>query len=110
MIKSTGGIPLSLEESKSPYDASIYYGYGDSVPRRVDHKFKAHEKEATCLTFNYSGTLLATGGADNLIKIWDINRGCESVPIKSFNKPISCIAFAKDNEFLMMACSIDRQI
>lgn len=107
MIKSNG--TFIQEEQKSPFDGmtqSVYYG--DCIPNRVDHKFKAHDKEATCLAFNYSGSLLATGGADACIKIWDISRGCECNPIKSFTRPISCIAFAKDNETLMMACSIDR--
>lgn len=47
---------------------------GDYVPSRVEHKFHAHEKEATCVKYNSSGSLLATGGADAIIKIWDINR------------------------------------
>lgn len=84
-------------------------GY-DSIPNRVDHKIKAHDKEATSLAFNFSGSLLATGGADSVIKIWDIGKGCECVPLRGFTKPISCLSFARDNEFLMMACSIDRQI
>lgn len=48
--------------------------YGDSTPNRVDQKLHAHEKEATCVKFNVNGSLLATGGADSLVKIWDVNR------------------------------------
>jgi WD40 repeat protein len=69
---------------------------GDYAPSRVDQKLHAHEKEATCVAFNNSGNLLATGGADSLLKIWDINRYCEVTPIKVFSKPLSAIAFAKD--------------
>ena len=46
----------------------------EMVPNGVEYKFKAHDKEATCMHFNHSGSLLATGGGDSIIKIWDINR------------------------------------
>eukprot|EP00347_Sterkiella_histriomuscorum_P010061 403338836 len=85
-------------------------GYKECTPSSVEFKFHAHEKEGTCVKFNNSGNLLASGGADSVIKIWDLNRQCESTPIKSFQKPISCMSFARDSESLMMACSIDRKI
>jgi len=40
----------------------------------VESRLKAHEKEATCMMFNYSGDLLASGGGDSIVKIWDLNR------------------------------------
>ena len=105
MVKSSG-----LDLKTSSFEAQVFGGGYDSIPNRVDHKIKAHEREATSLAFNFSGSLLATGGADSVIKIWDMSRGCESVSLKGFSKPISCLSFARDSEFLMIACSVDRQI
>ena len=48
------------------------------TPSYVSAKHFAHEKGATCLAFNQMGNLLATGGGDAVIKIWDINKGTES--------------------------------
>lgn len=39
----------------------------------------AHKKWCMCLDFNQSGTLLATGGFDNKVRVWDVEtRTCEA--------------------------------
>ena len=47
------------------------------VPSKVEIKIAAHKQEATCLTFNSLGDALASGGADNLIKLWSVQNGKE---------------------------------
>ena len=47
------------------------------VPTKVEFKIAAHKQEATCLAFNTLGDAIATGGADNLIKLWSSANGKE---------------------------------
>ena len=35
---------------------------------------EAHEGQVTCLLWLYDGSILATGGRDNTIKLWDVER------------------------------------
>jgi WD40 repeat protein len=66
----------TLETMNHRFEDYVSYGF-ESVPSRVEYKLFAHEKEATCVTFNSTGNLLLTGGGDSLIKIWDLHRACE---------------------------------
>ena len=78
-----------------------------------EHKAVHSGLEATCVRFNLSGSLLGTGGADSVVKIWDMMQGglgeCTD-SVKLFGtKPVSCIAFSSTGD-LLMACSVDRQL
>jgi len=44
------------------------------LPNKVHTKFEAHEGEVNALKFDPSGHLLATGGGDRKIKLWDLNQ------------------------------------
>jgi WD40 repeat protein len=81
----------------------------DVVPSHVTQKYFAHEKEATCLAFSLGGNLLATGGGDGLIKIWDVNKECETQMLKAFNRALTCVAFSYDSENVM-GCSVDKSV
>ncbi len=79
----TGGGMLSRSQSTAisqstieefTYDSqSFSYGGVETKPHQMEHiSLEAHSgKEATCVRFNSQGTMLATGGADSVIKIWD---------------------------------------
>lgn len=49
----------------------------DSHSLRADliHKRKPHDAPVICSAVDHTGTLLATGGADGVVKVWDISRG-----------------------------------
>lgn len=83
--------------------------HGDYVPTSVAHRIHAHSKEAICVTFNSYGSLIATGGGDNLVKIWDLNRNNEPTTLKLFGKPISAITFTTDVDRII-ACCLDNTI
>jgi len=42
------------------------------MPNRFITKFPAHQEEFTAMVFNPSGDVLATAGADKLVKLWNI--------------------------------------
>ena len=43
-----------------------------TMPNRFITKFPAHHEEFTAMVFNPSGDVLATAGADKLVKLWNI--------------------------------------
>lgn len=68
------------------------------VPTKVEFKIAAHKQEATCLAFNTLGDAIATGGADNLIKLWSSANGKEVQSLRGFSKAITDVALSLDNE------------
>ncbi len=67
-------------QTMSQKSAGMFFGPTsfDSLPSKVQHRVFAHENEAICLAFNCTGALIATGGGDCLIKVWDIERNMDS--------------------------------
>jgi WD40 repeat protein len=65
------------------------------VPTRPEHKIFAHEKGVLCVAFNNTGNIVATGGGDNCVKIWDTEHGSEIYSINNaFSKSVNAIAFS----------------
>jgi WD40 repeat protein len=60
---------------------------------------KAHALEITCLTFNSDGTLLATGGSDGTVKVWDMKTRKQSVVLRGYLEP-RALAFSPDSKTL----------
>ena len=89
------------------YDSSSFsYSGVETKPTQMEHIFEgAHSgKEATCIRFNAQGTLLATGGVDCTVKIWDCQQSSTSFEcidtVKIFQKPLSALAFSHNGEYL----------
>lgn len=49
--------------------------YLDSLPTGVQMKFDAHEGEVNAVRWNPMEHIVATGGADRKVKIWDVSKG-----------------------------------
>ena len=89
------------EDGGGGYDHMLSGGSGPEIKPKwpeFEHKQAHSGLEATCLKFNMNGTLLGTGGADSMVKIWDLQYGGlgECVDqVKLFgSKPVSCLAFS----------------
>lgn len=48
---------------------------------------EGHEGEVNALTFSYQGRLLASGGSDRRIKLWDVNHGESINPFTAESDP-----------------------
>ena len=74
------------------------------VPSQVSYKRSAHSDETTCLTFNRDGNILYTGGADGIVKGWEVQTGKDkstmSLPQKGI---ITSVASSLSNEYVMAA-------
>ncbi|KAK0157794.1 hypothetical protein PV328_011486 [Microctonus aethiopoides] len=54
-------------------------GIPTSVPTNVAVKFNAHDSEVNAVKWSPINRILATGGADRRVKLWDVSKGtCES--------------------------------
>ncbi len=57
-------------------------------------------KAALALTFSPDGRILATGGWDRLIKLWDVRSGTLLQEFDGHKVAVSCAAFSPDGRFL----------
>ncbi|XP_034024594.1 autophagy-related protein 16-2-like [Thalassophryne amazonica] len=66
-------------QSVSSVDDYLYrparIGGGARVPARALSVVEAHEQGINAVKFSYSSDLLATGGTDRVVKLWDVKAG-----------------------------------
>ncbi|KJH43198.1 WD domain, G-beta repeat protein [Dictyocaulus viviparus] len=84
-------------------------GYADGVVRLFDRKsdettsvvFCGHKKGVSCLAFSTDGLLLASGGKDCAVIVWDIVSESGLFRLNGHKGPVTNLAFAKMNQFLL---------
>ena len=76
----------------------------DLFPSIIKFKVKAHHSEIWALDWNFNGTLLATGGKDSKIKLWDLKGDCIADLI-SHSDSITKLKFSPNNKFLLSGSS-----
>mgnify|MGYP000310998205 CR=1 FL=1 len=72
-------------------------GPATTVPVRL------HQGEVTGLAFFPNGHLLATGGADRTVRIWDVRDRVERCTLQA-KLPVKCVAVAPDGRFVAAGC------
>lgn len=101
--KSTKGQDFNLNEFIKP-EYLIQSQYLEiKVPSKVEYRIAAHKQEATCLTFNAMGDIMATGGADCLVKLWSVSSGKEMQQLRGFNRAVTDVSISMDNELIAAA-------
>jgi autophagy-related protein 16-1 len=65
--------PLSINEGA--YAAAPTAFFGDDIPNKVHIKFDAHDGEVNAVKWSPLEKLVATGGADRKVKLWDVGKG-----------------------------------
>ncbi len=61
------------------------------------------------MKYDNFGNALATGGGDNLVKVWDPNTGKELARFKEFSKAVTCLDFNLEGN-LILAGSVDQTV
>ncbi len=59
-----------------------------------------HEAEVTCLAFSYGGNLLASGGWDNAVYLWDVASRSKVACLTGHSGMISSVAFSPDDKYV----------
>ncbi|KAK7463759.1 WD domain protein [Stygiomarasmius scandens] len=70
---------------------------------RQKYILSGHSKSISSLKFSPDGSLLASSGADKLIKLWDAHNGEILRTLEGHTEGISDIAWSSDGEFLASA-------
>lgn len=96
-----GGMDIDLQEFIKPEYLVSNPMHDISLPSTTERKIAAHKRECTCLAFNPLGDVIATGGGDNLIKLWSMQNGKEIQELRGFSKSITDVAISLDNEYLV---------
>ncbi|XP_072560294.1 autophagy-related protein 16-1 isoform X2 [Paramormyrops kingsleyae] len=73
------------------------------VPSTAQHVFDAHDGEVNAVRFSPGSRLLATGGMDRRVKLWEVISGrCElKGALTGSNAGITCIEFDSAGSFLL---------
>jgi histone-binding protein RBBP4 len=73
---------------------------------------KAHEKDVNCISFNpLNEFLLATGGSDHMVNLWDIRNLKQKLHAFEWHKSgVYQVAWSPFNETILSSCSADRRV
>jgi WD40 repeat protein len=55
------------------------------------HSFEAHGSSVTAVKFNATGSLLASGGLDRMVKLWNMQGDCLKT-LAEHSRYVNCIA------------------
>jgi WD40 repeat protein len=69
---------------------------------KIQTRWPAHAVAVSSLSFSPDGKLLASSGADGIVRVWPLaTPGQRSTAIAGHNGPVSGVAFRKDNQHLL---------
>ena len=91
-------------------DGSVALACGDTMarlwnPKRLEasHKLPGSHKETWTVAFSPDGRILATGGDDTKVKLWDVGVGKLRATLSGHLALVSCLAFHPGGKFIASA-------
>jgi WD40 repeat protein len=67
---------------------------------KILHQLPKSRGTVDCLDFSSDGCLLAFGGSDRIVRIWDVHRGAQIRELRGHQHAIIGIAFSNDGNAL----------
>jgi autophagy-related protein 16-1 len=68
--------PLSTRDSVIDFaNAAVPFVATESMPRSVELSFNVHDGEVNAVQWSPIEKVVATGGADRKVKLWDVGKG-----------------------------------
>ena len=74
-----------------------YFDEDEEIAKEKNASFTEHETKVTCLDFNPTGSVLASGGNDNLIVLWDMVSQAPLFKLTDQSQPVTCLRLIKLN-------------
>eukprot|EP01117_Protostelium_nocturnum_P007903 TRINITY_DN2822_c0_g1_i2.p1 TRINITY_DN2822_c0_g1~~TRINITY_DN2822_c0_g1_i2.p1 ORF type:complete len:414 (-),score=122.93 TRINITY_DN2822_c0_g1_i2:38-1102(-) len=75
-----------------------------SIPKKELRNVEAHKGEICSTKFNFAGTILATGGADKLLKLWDTRSQYQPrTSLHGATQSIMSVDFSYNDEMVLAA-------
>src|SRR4029450_1359497 len=68
---------------------------------RSHHTLTGHTARVFPLAFSHDGAVLATGGADSMIKLWEVASQSEIATLEGHKGPLTDLAFTPDDKTLL---------
>jgi len=109
---------LTYQRAQHPYHAldskdlepSLLMDYrpaSNTFPRRCTFMLQGHTNEVWVAKFSHKSTILATGGKDGRVIMWDTENHMEALAVLQHAEPISCIAWSPDDTKLLVSTEED---
>jgi len=76
----------------------------------IKYSFKAHQEHVNSLTIAPLGTYIATGGKENVLKVWDLNDLNEEYRSLNTGAPINKVSFNPLKQWVAAACENGVQV
>lgn len=66
-------------------------------------KQQGHSNSMSCIAYSMDGQLIATGGEDGKVKLWNISSGFCFVTFSEHTAPVTSLAFSGNKKFVVSA-------
>lgn len=73
---------------------------GASAHQRVRYTLRGHTSAVNAVAFSPDGLLLATGGADGAVQLWEVRSGLLRMTLAKLPAPVTAISFSPDGRLV----------
>lgn len=88
-----------------------FWDWRDGDTPRCTRAFKAHETPVLSMAYDATGTLLATGGSDRAVKVWDVPGGFCTHNFRGHEGIVTLVRFHQDpRRELLFSCADDTTV
>jgi autophagy-related protein 16-1 len=94
---------MDLSNQNSILDAVAWQSHFNvQVPENAKNRILAHGGHMVAsVRCNAAGTLVASGGADKLVRVWDARTGSSRATLRGATQTVICVAFAANDEYII---------
>lgn len=70
-------------------------------PEKDIGDFKGHSRDVLAMAFSADGSLLASGGMDNEVRVWDVRSRTPLAVFRGHTGWVQCVAFTSDGRYVL---------